>query len=153
MFSLSKQKKWKGISIGVILTCNTGLKYHRWHRWLNITWIYMYSITSLIRFTVDRSIENFGNIIRLKRTFVFSRRIALRDFGQLSPWIRLRFRQYNIVGIRLGHIWIINIIRKLYAHCVFPFTIFYLYYLLFTIRFIIIYYHIFFIIFSILKTT
>lgn len=44
MFSLSKQKKWKGISIGVILTCNTGLKYHRWHRWLNITWIYIRSL-------------------------------------------------------------------------------------------------------------
>lgn len=44
MFSLSKQKKWKGISIGVILTCNTGLKYHRWHRWFNITWIYIRSL-------------------------------------------------------------------------------------------------------------
>lgn len=135
MFSLSKQKKWKGISIGVILTCNTGLKYHRWHRWFNITWIYIRSLPWFDSPLIVRSWISVTSYV-LKRTFVFSRRIALRDFGQLSPWIRLRFRQYDIVGIRLGHIWI-DIIWKLYAHCMFSFNIFY--YLLFTIRFIIIY--------------
>lgn len=84
----------------VILTCNTGLKYH--HQATQILELIpplLISIrsASAIRFTVGGlfQCENFGNVTYLKRTFVFSRRIALRDFGQLSPRIRLWFRQYT----------------------------------------------------------
>lgn len=57
------------ISIGVILTCNTGLKYHRWHRWLNITRIYIRSLPWFDSLLIVRSRISVTSYVWNERSF------------------------------------------------------------------------------------